>query len=175
MDKNVNVIWVSRWPREKVEKARGYRRHLRDEMHWVEGNNTVFIFDEGQSTYWDKDLWNDFFKNFKLYGERKAVVFSSYGSPSSLMLIEEGTPIHLKDEQRVSLKAVAHGDHLPPVGLLFTRDELDELVSVFYPQSTHYFHESFFRLPFLLTGGHAGAVCEFLTIIAGHDVCRTLG
>jgi hypothetical protein len=62
---------------------------LRDEMNWVEGNNTVFIFDEGQTTYWDTDLWNDFFKNFGLYSDRKAVFFASYGSPSSLMLLDE--------------------------------------------------------------------------------------
>lgn len=173
MDKNVKVIWVGRWPVERVEKAHGYRRYLREEMGWVEGNNTVFIFDEGQSTYWDKDLWNEFFKNLRLYSDRKAVVFSSYGSPSSLMLIEEGTPIYWNDEQRVSLKAVAHDDLLPPVGLLFTWDELDELVSVFYPRSTHYFYESFFRLLFLLSGGHVGALCGLLTIITVHDVCRT--
>jgi len=35
---------------KKVEKAHGYRRYLRDEMNWVEGNNAVFIFDEGQPT-----------------------------------------------------------------------------------------------------------------------------
>ena len=49
----------------------------------------------------------------------RAIVFASYG-----------TPIFVEDVQRVTLRAIQHEDYLPPVGLFFSRTELDDLVSV---------------------------------------------
>jgi hypothetical protein len=76
----------------------------------------------------------------------------------------EGTLIDLNDMQRVTLKAIPYNDNLPPVGLCFTEDEMDELISVLCP-GRHYFHERFFRSLLLATGGHVGALCDFMRII----------
>jgi hypothetical protein len=137
----------------------------------VEGDKTVFIFDEAQLTYWDVDLWRDFFKNLQGSGDTQAIIFTSYGSPSTRFYVA-GTPIYLSDMQRVTLKAIPHKDNLPAVGLCFTKDEMDEMVSVLY-DGGHHFHERFFRNLFLVTGGHAGALCDVMRIIVAEDVCPT--
>ena len=137
----------------------------------MEGNKTVFIFDEAQLTYWDGELWRDFFKNLNGSADTQAVAFTSYGS-ASMRFYVVGTPIYLNDMQRVTLKAIPHNDNLPSVGLRFTKDEMDELVSVLYPEG-HYFHDQFFSTLWLVTGGHIGAICDFMRIIVAHDVCPT--
>jgi hypothetical protein len=124
----------------------------------VEGDKTVFIFDEAQLTYWDVDLWRDFFKNLQGSGDTQAIIFTSYGSASTRFYVA-GTPIDLNDMQRVTLKPIPHKDNLPAVGLCFTKDEMAEMVSVLYAGG-HYFHEWFFRSLFLVTGGHPGALCD---------------
>jgi len=138
----------------------------------VEGDKTVFIFDEAQLTYWDGSLWRDFFKNLHGSKDTQAIVFTSYGSASTRFYVV-GTPIDLNDMQRVTLKAIPHKDNLPSVGLCFTKDEMDELVSVLYTEG-HYFHERFFRTLLLVTGGHPGLFCDIMRIIAADDVCPTL-
>jgi len=83
-----------------------------------------------------------------------------------------GTPIDLSDVQRMTLNAIPHEDNLPSVGLCFTKDEMDELLSVLYA-GEHYFHKQFFPTLLLVTGGHVGVLCDFMRIIVAHDVCPT--
>ena len=128
----------------------------------------MFIFDEAQLSYWDIDLWTGFFKDIKSSTpDRWAIVFASYGSASSRFKIK-GTPIVLRDMQRVTLRPIDHGDALPAVGLLFSQGEMDDLVRVLYPH--HYFDPSFFVFVFRITGGHIGAICDFLDVVASDDV-----
>lgn len=120
------------------------------------------------------DLWNDFFKDIKHdTPDRWTIVFASYGSPTSRFKIK-GTPIRLNDMQRVTLRAIDHCDDLPAVGLLFSREEMDDLASVLYPHPYHYFDPSFFVSVFHITGGHVGAICDFLEVVAAHNVGLTL-
>jgi hypothetical protein len=116
------------------------------------------------------ELWNTFFKDINQHTpDRWTVVFASYGSPSSRFQIK-GTPIRLIDNQRVTLRAIDHSDGLPAVGLLLSQEEMDNLVSVRYPSSRHYFDPSFFASVFHITGGHIGAICDFLEMVAAHEV-----
>ena len=73
----------------------------------------------------------------------------------------------LMDKQRVTLRAIDHFDGLPAVGLLLSQEEMAGLVSVRY-SSHHYFDPSFFDSVFQITGGHIGAICDFLEIVAAH-------
>jgi hypothetical protein len=167
-DPTMKVIWIDRWPLKDVKAIGGYRNYLQ-KMGWVKCEETVFIFDEAQLSYEDIDLWADFFRSMHAYEDRRAIVFASYGSPSSRISFE-GIPMLLNDRQRVTLRPIHHEDDLPPVGLFFSREEFDDLVSKRYPSSSYYFHSSFFDAVFDLNGGHIGAICDFVTIIAGHQV-----
>jgi hypothetical protein len=168
-DPAVDVIFVNGWPLEEVKDLGGHWSYLQTRHGWVPGQQTVFIFDNAEMSYKDWDLWTGLFKSIHEYDDRRAIVFTSYGTPTSRIVIE-GTPIYLNDSQRVTLRPVPHQDGLPPVGLLFSRLEFDDLVSKFYPSSEHVFHSSFFDAVFDITGGHVGAVWNFMSVIAAHDV-----
>jgi len=129
----------------------------------------VFIFDEAQLSYWDIDLWIGFFKPIRgNTPDRWAIAFASYGSASSLINIQ-GTSIRLNDMQRVTLRKIDHYDGLPAVGLLFSQEEMDDLVSVL-SRSFHYFDPSFFVSVFRSCAGHIGAICDFLEVVAADVV-----
>jgi hypothetical protein len=164
-----NVIWIQGWSRDKVEAKGRWERYFETEKGWVQHAKTVFVFDEAQASYEDGDLWNNFFKSIQNYHNCRAIVFASYGSASSRLIIL-GTPIDIMDAQRVTLRALQHKDDLPPVGLFFTRMEFDDLVSKLYPSTKYRFDTSFFNALFDLTEGHVGAIHGFMTIILGHEV-----
>ena len=80
--KNVDVIFVNMWPADGL--MTGYDSYLR-ERGWTPGKDTVFIFDNAEVTYTDADLWSGLFKSIHDYRNRRAILFTSYGSPNSLV------------------------------------------------------------------------------------------
>ena len=67
--------------------------------------------------------------------------------------------IQWNNSQKVTLHPIVHGYGLPTVGLLFSREEFDDLTSRQYPNQ---FDSSFFE--------HVGAALAFTTVIVAHDV-----
>ena len=134
-------------------------------------NKTVFIFDEAQITYGDSDLWNNFFKSIHDYPLCRAIIFASYGSPTTRFTIQ-GLLILIHDRKRVTLRAIQHDDNLPAAGVLFTRKEFNDLVAVMYPSPEYVFDASFFDSLFNLTEGHVGAIVDFMRVILSDDVRR---
>jgi hypothetical protein len=59
-----------------------------------------------------------------------------------------------------------HG--IASVGLFFMRTEFDNLVAKLYPRNC--LDSSFLNNIFDLTGGHVGALCDFIKIIVTHNV-----
>lgn len=167
-DPTVNVIWVNGWPREEVAGMGGCRHYL-EQKGWIDRERTVFIFDEAQLSYADWDLWNGFFRSIHDFKDRRAIAFVSYGSPTSPIEIG-GTLITIMAPQRVTLRPISHDDGLPSVGLFFSQDEFDDLVSKHYPPEKYFFDSSFFDALLLVTGGHIGAISDFMEIITAHDV-----
>jgi len=168
----MNVIWVSEWPIDEVEESGGYYAYLQLVKGWERGTNTVFIFDEAQITYWDQQLWRDFFRVLGDYNNLRAIAFASYGDPTSRFFIGE-SPILITKRQRVTLTAIPHDDDLPPVGLLLSEDEMAEFTSILYPEN--HFDPTFFEGLFAITGGHVGAASDLVRTIATHGVGRILG
>ena len=118
------MVWITEWRKNDVEGHGGYFRHLRHK-EWTK----VSVFDEAQMTYWNGELWLSLFKDLADYKTLQAILFASYGNPTSRVGENSRIPILLQDEQQVTLKAIRHNDHLPAIGHLFTRDELGELIS----------------------------------------------
>jgi hypothetical protein len=175
-DPAAHIITVYGWPFKEVRENGGWQRYLQHEKGWVQGEKTVFIFDEAQLSYEDIDLWGEFFKNIESYDDLFAIAFASYGSPTSSLSSPNSSPriqfipFSVSDTQRVTLRPIDHGDGLDPVGLLFSRMEFDELVSKQFSSPEHYFHSSFLDEVFNLSGGHVGAIHDFVRIIMAHDV-----
>ena len=163
----MNVLGVFSWDFTDVKAIGGWQNYLVPVKH---GEKTVFIFDEAQGSYVDSDLWGEFFKNIRGFPNVFAIAFARYGSPTQLGM--PSTPFSVCDSQRVSLRPVDHNDGLGAVGLFFSRMEFDDLVRKrFSPSSDYYFHSSFFDGVFELTGGHPGAIHDFVEIIiATHKV-----
>ena len=165
-----DVISISGWPTKEVVAMGDWKRQLK-RRGWVEKNETVFILDEAQTSYGDSDLWNNFFKSIHDYPHCRVIIFASYGSPTTRFIIR-GTPIFIPDRQRVTLRPIQHEDNLSAAGLLFTRIEFDNLVSVMYPFPRYVFDISFFDNLFDLTEGHVGAMTDFIRIILADEVRR---
>ena len=113
----------------------------------------------------DSDLWTSLFKNIHDYPRRRAILFSSYGSPSRF-ITGRGSRFCVEYSQMVTLRAVQHQDDFPATGLLFSRVEFDDLIS----KDKYLFDSSFFNEVFNASGGHLGAVKAFLSVITAHDV-----
>lgn len=161
---SVHVIFINKWPVENVKCPYGYNFELKS-IGWSVDRDTVFIFDNAESTYVDSDLWTGFFKHIHDYPCRRAILFSSYGSPSRF-ITGRGSRFCVTYSQMVTLRAVQHQDDLPATGLLFSRVEFDDLIS----KDEYLFDLSFFDEVFNATGGHVGAVKVFLSVITAHEV-----
>jgi energy-coupling factor transporter ATP-binding protein EcfA2 len=166
---DVRVIWIGGWKLDDVAKCGGWYSYLKKRKGWIPGEDTVFIFDEAQVSYKDGELWNELFKGIHDYPDRRAIVFASYGSPSSPIDIQ-GTPIWVASAAKVTLLPSAHEDNLPAAGLLFNPAEFDELVLKQFPASEYRLHTSFLSMVLEMTEGHVGAMCSFINIILGSDV-----
>jgi len=164
----VHIIYISGWDLPTVQTAGGWRAYLEQVEGWVQGEKTVFIFDDAQMTYQDSGLWSIFFKNISSYDDRFAIAFASYGSPTSRLVLK-GTLFCVDDTQRVALRPIDHGDGLGAVGLLFSQDEFNDLVRIKFSHK-YSFDQSFFNAIFEVTGGHVGAIHGFVMTVSAHDV-----
>ena len=150
-----SVVPLYSWPRETK-----WRTHLL-ENGWKQDEKPFVILDEAQMLYGDVGLWGEFFKELRSFKDQFTIAFASYGSPTSPFTIE-GTPMFVGDLQRVTLQAIDHNDGFGAVGLLFSPEEFNDLVHKQFSPPRYYFHQSFFDAIFHLTGGHAGAINDFV-------------
>ena len=167
-DPAAHIIRLNSWDTTIVWNMGGWEAFL-NAKGWKQGKKTFFIFDEAQMSYGDIDLWVGFFKELPSFKDQFAIAFASYGSPNSRISMG-GTPIIVIDRQRVALVPIGHDDGLGAVGLFFSRMEFDDLVLKRFSSSEYYFHLSFFDAVFRLSGGHVGAIHDFVEIITTHNV-----
>jgi len=86
---------------------------------------TYLLFDEGQNTYSDTNLWNFFFKSLRLMGNMHVAPFCCYGSTSSRVLSSApDTPDVFDQSQRLCLFPTPE----VPLGIFMTRDEFKDLL-----------------------------------------------
>jgi len=133
---------------------------------------TYILFDNGQDTYWDTELWENFFKDHQQRRNGyRIVLFCSYGSAGKRILdYQHGTPGVVRPTARISLRPnTILSDH-EPVGLLLNREEFDDVVGrsaevLLDPALQDFIFET--------TGGHVGAVTAVLealsTLVSSSD------
>ncbi|KAL4782898.1 hypothetical protein BJX76DRAFT_349047 [Aspergillus varians] len=126
----------------KIIKS-GWAAHLEQETG-VHGRNWItypayLLLDEAQQSYWDRELWADFFKRIEPGTSPFIILFMSYGSPHRGFpgFDEEHvqTPMVFATKQQISLQADEriepdNSGLLPwrPVGLLLDENEAMEVV-----------------------------------------------
>jgi hypothetical protein len=126
--------------------------------------NTILILDEAQTTYWDKGFWGRF-KNPGLQ-DMRVVAFASHGS-SGYTGADNATPMWIGMEQGVGLARLDCGDGII-VGLLFTREEFNELVELRFRGRG--FSDTFLDCVYDMTNGHVGACQDLMNMIVAHEV-----
>lgn len=131
------------------------------------------LFDNAHATYWDKELWEIFFKDtVQSRGGPLAILFCRYGSPGyENEQDEKTTPLNLSDCSRVSLRPLCDHEHHLPISLLFTPPEfqelfrgLDSVALVLDEELRNILHD--------WTLGHAAAIINLLFKMS--DVVRVL-
>jgi len=128
---------------------------------------TYILFDNGQTTYSDECLWEEFFKETTSPSNTKyrVIIFCSYGSAGIRPLeYNIGTPLDLDPRARVSLVPNSQqNDEFGPIGLLYTREEFNEVLGL---TCEHELGTDLQDLIFSWTGGHPGVVADVLRTIS---------
>ena len=141
LEKNTNVLLLYHWP--KIATNIGPTAYLVNHLDWDPAEETVFIFDNAEMMYSDHGLWLGLFKSAHIHPRRRVIIFTSYGSPNKCIHLDSGTPYDFCPMQRVNLRPVLHDDGLPPVGLLLTWDDFNDLTCRQFSSLGHRFHPEF--------------------------------
>ena len=122
---------------------------------------TYILLDNGQDTYWDTELWENFFKDHQQRPNGyRIVLFCSYGIAGKRMVdYPHGTPSVARPTARISLRPKTILSDYEPVGLLLNREEFDDVVKrsaavLLCPDLQDFIFET--------TDGHVGAVAGVL-------------
>ncbi|TDL25680.1 hypothetical protein BD410DRAFT_604146 [Rickenella mellea] len=170
--------WISSWPDPHSPGTPPGSRKPRlseDAEGWAWEDNSVVIFDEAQSTYWDTSLWDDVFKTLcsnPTTRRNRVIIFSSYGSPTGAMA--GGTPWDVPSKNRVSFCEDRPPDGYKPVGLFFTKDEFQNYVLRRNMLQQHKFSNQLPERIFILTAGHVGAMEELFRALTAQSCYRHL-
>lgn len=136
---------------------------------------TVLLVDEAQSTKEDQYFWNTFLKLLvqPAPSNLRVAMFAAYGSAGNTPVeIPCITPPILRRIQRVELQW--HGnDEDPPVGLLLSREEAEEILNkaTACHQDRPSFSADFRAYVYDVTSGHAGALASIIEAVTKHRVC----
>lgn len=132
--------------------------------------NTYLLWDNGQDTYWDGELWEQLFKT-RVQGREGplVVLFCSYGSPTYRpVTYDHGTPLILGRSARISLRPdTGQLQNHTPVGLLLSRLEFQEVVERFRggDHTAPRLDSDLQDMLFDWTLGHVGAVIDLLVLL----------
>jgi len=156
-----NVVFVPQWN----VSVPNWKKQLRT-YGWDAHTPSFIIIDEAQATYDNAGLWHEL-KNSNPLRDDRAILFCSYGSPTSDTEVVGKTPIIINEPQRVSLQPVNHLDYAP-VGLLLKREEYEDFIDNRSLRSK--LDDSLLDLIFDFTAGHIGAIVDFINVIRASDV-----
>ncbi|KAG9017626.1 hypothetical protein FRB95_006319, partial [Tulasnella sp. JGI-2019a] len=156
-DIKTEIYTLSEWPKDDP-KVDSFRRAI---PTWFSGPTRYILFDEGQDSYWDRPLWNDYFKTMSAGTTSiRLILFCSYGSPSNRLNDIPGLgSLVLSPDARISLRPRSTGD----LGLLLTRPEYDDVL-IKYPKQV-LFTEDMKDAIYEWTAGHVGAIVSILEFI----------
>jgi hypothetical protein len=85
-DPDYKVFTLIGWERREVKEAGGFVGTLESatKMPYLElateASKVVILFDEAQDSYWDEELWLEFFKALELGMGLIVILFASFGA-----------------------------------------------------------------------------------------------
>lgn len=173
-DPEYKIYSFGAWDREVIDAVGG----CDGELQRVTGMDSaamlnseikiVLLFDEGQTSYWDKFLWNEFLKSLELGVGPCVIMFCSYGSADSMPADYRDKhntrpPLSLKRTQRVGLWATP----TMPLCLNFSYAETENMIkrSLSHYPDKPVFDEDLIKYLHSITNGYVGALVTLLDII----------
>lgn len=182
---------VTGWDKE-ISKS-GWAAHLQQVtgVHgrsWI-GYSAYLLLDEAQQSFWDHELWTDFFKRIEPGTSPFIILFMSYGSPNRGFPgfnKEEHvqTPMVFATEQQISLQPEkcieTHSLRLlpwKPVGLLLDEDEAIEVVGRYTSviiRSSIALTPDLKRGFFACSNGHVGLLTSLIRVLQDVPVSLSL-
>jgi len=173
------VFTLIGWERREVKEAGGFVGTLESatKMPYLElateTSKVVILFDEAQDSYWDEELWLEFFKALELGMGPIVILFASFGADQRTPVgtINTGTHLVMMPQMRIGLYPSAGSR----VGLLMGENKAKELVTrKLAVMSSHEMvvDERLMRDLYLITDGHRGALSSLSEEL--YDVCLML-
>jgi hypothetical protein len=158
---NAKVHIYKDWDQKSLEDMMGDERMIEFLPGYPSFNDAerFFLFDEGQTTYWDRTLWVTFKDNIKGLTGAYAILFCSYGNEVDS---KPGEPIRLSlNGARVTLGRV-HQDGSKSFGLLLDKPEFCDVIKRL---STLRLMDDLRDFVYNFTGGHIGAILAVTTFL----------
>jgi hypothetical protein len=163
------VTILTNWPREKLEPMDEESRMVEKVPGYpsFDDNDRYFLFDEGQSTYWDTTLWVAFKDRFQVIRDPKpplksvyAILFCSYGN-ETVSTRERTTPLDLSGAV-VTLERTNLGVS-EPCGLLLDKEEFSQLIQ--RKQGKLLLADDLSAFVYDFTRGHVGAIVAVIQFL----------
>jgi hypothetical protein len=184
-------IYSFHWRQPEVLRKRGINGSLYyqllnfhtdrpiDADDWLNMGNMLLIIDKAEESYQYDNFWTQFIKRISSDedgGDRRVILFSSYGSQTEIPLI--GSPrIELSADQRVSTRPASGNNQ--KVSLYFTRPEFDDVVTRACRYSGEFgqpFYPSLELLEYIweFSNGHPEGTRVVLDALMNSDVSTSL-
>ena len=124
-------------------------------IDWLERPG-LLIIDEAQGSYLYGKFWNDYIKNITPTHAPMVILFSSWGSASGRSGVKTPTPIYLKAEQGISIRA----SHASEPSVFFRHSEFLDVVERLKTRHGQAFLPDKDVVAYIwdLTNGHTSAV-----------------
>ena len=176
-DPEAVVEVIRSWPKEPRLTYENRMTERIKTFPFISVGRKYLLFDNAHATYWDKELWEIFFKDrVQSRGGPMAILFCRYGSSPGYEndQDEKTTPLDLSDCSRVSLRPLCDHEHHLPIGLLFTPPEFQETLQLFRGSDSValVLDEELRNILHDWTLGHAAAIVSLLSKMS--DAVRVL-
>ncbi|KAL9120246.1 MAG: hypothetical protein Q9187_003203 [Circinaria calcarea] len=128
------------------------------------GRRNIFLIDEAQNTYEEKDMWSRLFKNPLDLDHELYVLVCVYGSSQGIFrfgkALSESALINL--ERRIELRPTAANK----LSMLFTQGELEEVIQTWAGANRLELHLDVYQYLMSETEGHPGVLGSILYYLA---------
>jgi len=157
---DAEVFLHKAWPQKLMKQNTGRLAEHLPGFPSFENGERYFLFDEGQTTYWDDILWAELKDSFQSSSKPiYAILFCSYGN-DDVSLAQDVTPVDF-GEARVTLERTNRGLS-KPCGLLLDEEEFREVINLREKISLADDLRDFI---YHFTQGHVGALVAVVTFL----------
>ena len=186
---DIPLYVLTGWDKKQVTLAGGWNHYL-SKATGIRGfswptSRAYILLDEAQESYWDTNLWAEFFKDISPFdtGASRVILFASYGSPDrgnagfnpeeyckTPMDFASGALISMRAEESLDDETIDYDDQ-NDLGLLLNDEEATDVMNRYItavgplPLSKDLMDELF-----LISSGHVGCLVALMGVLGRASV-----